>query len=306
MNTSRVFLRKIKTFVRKPKVLLVKLLTFFSPLIKDRSYLKLLFYLKLGYKLDLKNPQTFNQKLNWMKLYYRKPLLSILSDKYSVKDYVKERIGEEYVVKNYGVWDTFEEIDFDQLPTKFVLKTTHDQGGVVVCHDKSSFAYEAAREKINKHLKKSLYFKFREWPYKNIKPRVIAEEFLTDNNQELNDYKFFCFNGKAKVMYIATDRSTGKVKFDFYDIDFNHLDLVQTYPKSGRNLDKPQNYELMVDLANKLSEGLPQVRIDFYNINGKILFGEYTFFHHGGLQPFYPQTWDYTFGSWIDLGLEKC
>src|SRR5690606_33307991 len=146
----------------------------------------------------------------------------------------------------------------------FVLKTTHDQGGVIVCDDKSTFDIDKARTKLNKHLKQNLYYKFREWPYKNIKPRIIAEELLMDSNTELNDYKFFCFNGEAKVMYIASDRNTGKVKFDFYDIDFNHLDLVQTYPQSGRALEKPKNYDLMVSLANTLSEGLPQVRIDFY------------------------------------------
>src|SRR5690606_1351983 len=263
------------------------------------------FYLKVGYKLDLKNPKTFNQKLNWMKLYYRDEALSRLSDKYEVKEYVKKTIGDQFVVKNYGVWDAFDQIDFEKLPSKFVLKTTHDQGGVIVCDDKSTFDIDKARAKINKHLRQNLYYKFREWPYKNIKPRIIAEEFLVDSDKKLDDFKFFCFNGKVKAMYIATERNSGNVKFDFFDIEFNHLNIVQSYPQSGKSFEKPANYELMVDLASRLSKGLPQVRIDFYNVNGKVFFGEFTFFHHGGLHPFHPEEWDYEFGSYIDLSLVK-
>ncbi|HRN54814.1 MAG TPA: ATP-grasp fold amidoligase family protein [Agriterribacter sp.] len=268
----------------------------------DRLYLKLLFPLGTGYRLNLKNPQTYNQKLQWLNLNYRDPLLCKLADKHDVKNYVKEMIGEEYVVKSYGVWRSFEEIDFNTLPAQFVLKTTHDSGGIVICKDKSTLDLEKAREKINRHLKKNLFYTFREWVYKNIEPRIIAEEFLVDESKvELKDYKFFCFNGEPKAMFIATGRQSGNTMFDFYDISFNHLDIIQGYPQSGKIVEKPKNYALMVELAGKLSKGLPHVRIDFYNIDGKILFGEYTFFHFAGIEPFQPQKWDYEFGSWIDL-----
>lgn len=293
--------RKVKTLVRKPNVVLVKLIYLLSPLLPDKFYLNLLFYFRVGYRLNFKNPQTFNEKLNWMKLYYRNPLLSSLSDKYTVKEYVRKKIGGEYVVKNYGVWDSFDDIDFATLPDRFVLKTTHDQGGVVVCHDRGAFDVEGARLKLNLHLERNLFWKYREWPYKLIKPQIIAEEFLESDENDLNDYKFFCFDGSVKLMYIATGRNRGEVKFDFFDMDFNPVDLVQAYPRSGDNFKKPENFDDMVQIANKLSKDLPQVRIDLYNIRGKIFFGEFTFFHHGGLQPFHPKSWDYLLGSYINL-----
>ncbi len=288
--------------IDEPKSLFIKTLHLLSPLMSDKLYSKLLFPLMTGYKLDLKNPQTYNQKLQWLNLNYRNPLLCKLADKYEVKNYVKEMIGEAYVVKTYGIWNSFNEIDFDSLPSQFVLKTTHDSGGIVICKDKSKLALEKAREKINRHLKKNLFYTFREWVYKDITPRIIAEEFLVDESKtELKDYKFFCFNGEPKAMFIATGRQEGNTMFDFYDINFNHLDIVQGHPQSGKVIEKPKNYALMVALAEKLSKGLPHVRIDFYNIDGKILFGEYTFFHFAGMEPFCPEKWDYEFGSWIDL-----
>src|SRR5690606_13605923 len=200
MEIIEKLFRKINTIKRKPNTILIKMVQAIAPLLDDKTYLKIFFYLKVGYKLDLKNPKTFNQKLNWMKLYYRDEALSRLSDKYEVKEYVKKTIGDQFVVKNYGVWDAFDQIDFEKLPSKFVLKTTHDQGGVIVCDDKSTFDIDKARAKINKHLRQNLYYKFREWPYKNIKPRIIAEEFLVDSDKKLDDFKFFCFNCKVKIV----------------------------------------------------------------------------------------------------------
>ncbi|HUN01333.1 MAG TPA: ATP-grasp fold amidoligase family protein [Niabella sp.] len=302
MMGVQTIIRKTRTLIKQPKSLLINTLRLLSPFMSDRLYLKLLFPLGTGYRLNLKNPQTYNQKLQWLNLNYRDPLLCKLADKHDVKNYVKEMIGEEYVVKSYGVWRSFEEIDFNTLPAQFVLKTTHDSGGIVICKDKSTLDLEKAREKINRHLKKNLFYTFREWVYKNIEPRIIAEEFLVDESKvELKDYKFFCFNGEPKAMFIATGRQSGNTMFDFYDISFNHLDIIQGYPQSGKIVEKPKNYALMVELAGKLSKGLPHVRIDFYNIDGKILFGEYTFFHFAGIEPFQPQKWDYEFGSWIDL-----
>lgn len=297
--------KRITTVISNPKKIFIILLYFISPLINDKTYLKLLFPLCTGYKLDLKKPVTYNQKLQWLKIYYRKPIMTKMVDKYEAKQYVKETIGEEYVVKNFGIWNSFDEIDFNSLPSQFVLKTTHDQGGIVICKDKNQFNYDAARKILNSHLKRKYYYLSREWPYKDVHPRILAEEYMVDESGiELKDYKFFCFNGKVKALFIASDRQSGKeVKFDFYDENFNFLDIVQIHPQSGKINIKPMNYDKMVLLAEKLSANFPHVRIDFYNINGKIYVGEFTFFHHGGLVPFHPEKWDYLFGEWISLDL---
>lgn len=303
----KVFLRKIKTMVRKPKMILIKILRLISPFLNDKVYLKLLFPLSVGYQLDLNNPSTYNQKLQWLKLYYRKPIMTKMVDKYEVKLVVSKLIGEEYVIKNYGIWDDFDEIDFDALPSQFVLKTTHDQGGVVIVKDKGSFNKKQAKTKLHKHLRFKHYNLSREWPYKNVKPRILAEEFMEDpNTKDLKDYKFFCFDGKVKALFIAAERQSGnEVKFDFFDREFNHLDIVQSHPKSNITYTKPDNFDEMVRLAERLSKGVPHVRVDLYTIGEKIYFGEFTFFHHGGLVGFTPHKWDYTFGSWIDIDALK-
>lgn len=293
---------KVKTFIKNPKVVLIKILYFISPILGDKTYLSLLFPLKVKYRLNLRDPRTYNEKLQWMKLYYRKPLMCKLVDKYEVKTYVKEKIGSQYVVTNYGVWDSFDEIDFTTLPSQFVLKTTHDQGGVVICRDKSEFNFDKAKEKLNRHLKRNFYLLLREWPYKDVKPRIIAEELLADDSEgEIDDYKFFCFNGEPKMMFISTERQAGKPKFNFYDIDFNELDIIRGAGKSNKDIMRPVNYDLMVSLARELSAGLPHVRVDFYSVREEVLFGEYTFFSGGGLKPFYPEKWDRIMGDWIQL-----
>lgn len=303
----KVFLRKIKTMVRKPKMILIKILRLISPFLNDKVYLKLLFPLSVGYQLDLNNPSTYNQKLQWLKIYYRNPILSKMVDKYEAKHSVSNLIGEEYVIKNYGVWNHFDDIDFDKLPLKFVLKTTHDQGGVVIVKDKFSFDMKKAKIKLTKHLKFKHFNLSREWPYKNVVPRIIAEEYMEDpNTKDLKDYKFFCFDGKVKALFIAAERQSGsEVKFDFFDRDFNHLDIVQSHPQSNVSHTKPDNFDKMIEIAEKLSNGVPHVRVDLYAISDRIYFGEFTFFHHGGLVPFTPKKWDYTFGSWIDLNVVK-
>jgi hypothetical protein len=299
---NRTIIRKLRTVLNAPKTLLVRLLYLFSPCINDKTYLKLLFPLKLGYKLNLKNPKSYNEKLNWLKLYYRDATLPRLVDKYEYKEHVKKIIGESFVIKTYGIWDSFEEIDFDSLPQKFVLKTTHDQGGVIICKDKYAFNFEKAHSKIQKHLKRNLFYLMREWPYKYVRPRIIAEEYLVDESgTELKDYKFYCFNGIPKFMYIASGRQAGH-HFDFYDMDFNHLDISRTgYTPSGVQFKKPKNWDMMKEFAMKMSLGHPHVRIDFYNINEKLLFGEFTLFQGGGLMRFYPPKWDYEFGKYLQL-----
>ena len=255
----------------------------------------------MGRKCDLKNPKTFNEKLNYLKLHDHNPLYPSLVDKASVREYVKEKIGKEYLVPMLGLWDSADDIDFDALPSSFVLKCTHDSASFVLCPDKSNFDKEAAIAKLNEALKVNYYYETREWVYKDLTPRIIAEEFLEDNeDKELRDYKIFCFNGEPKLMYIATDRAIHETKFDFFDMDFNHIDMRQHYPNSEKILHKPKNFELMKELASKLSAGLKHVRVDFYEVNGRVYFGEMTFYNNCGMTPIDPIEWDYKIGEWLE------
>jgi len=259
---------------------------------------------RMGYEPNLENPITYSEKLQWLKLYDHNPLYTTLVDKYAVKQYVGERIGFEYIIKTLGVWDKFDKIDFASLPNQFVLKCTHDSGGLVICKDKTKLDIEAARKTINKCLKHNFYYSGFEWPYKNVKPRIIAEEYMEDTKtKELRDYKFFCFDGKVKFLFIATERQKEgeDVKFDFFDKDFNHLPFCQGHENAPILPEKPLRFEDMKVLAEKLSAGIPQVRVDLYEVDGCIYFGEMTFFHHGGWTRFDPEEWDTIFGKEIHL-----
>ena len=270
----------------------------------DALYLKIAFPTFTGYKLDLKNPKTFNEKLQWLKLYNRNPAYTQMVDKFAVREYIAKKIGEEYLIPLLGVWDRFEDINFSQLPNQFVLKPTHDSGSVIICKDKSKLDIKETQNKINKSLKRNFYYAGREWPYKDVKPRIFAEKYMVDESgYELKDYKFFCFDGIPRAMFVASDRQVQgeEVKFDFYDMNFEHLPFVQGHPKSNRQIQRPESFERMKELAGKLSTGIPHVRVDFYDINGKIYFGELTFSHVGGWVPFVPKEWDEIFGGWIKL-----
>jgi hypothetical protein len=224
-----------------------------------------------------------------------------------VKKYISAKIGNEYVIPTLGIWDKFDDIDFDKLPDQFVLKCTHDSGGIVICTDKSNFNVNSAKRKIEKSLKFNFFYIAREWAYKSVKPRIIAEMYMMDESGlELKDYKFFCFNGEVKALFIATDRNTKneETKFDFYDINFNHLPIRHGHPNAIKPIDKPFGFEKMIEIASILSKNIPHVRVDLYNINGKIYFGEFTFFHHAGFVAFEPDEWDYIFGNWIQLPIE--
>lgn len=270
----------------------------------DEAYLKRKYRIVFGKELDLEHPKTYFEKLQWLKLYYRNPLFTQLVDKYSVKQYVAEKIGAEYIIPTLGVWDRFEDIEFDKLPNQFVLKCTHDSGGLVICRDKDKLDKEAAKKKIERCLKKNFYWVCREWPYKDVKPRIIAEQYLEDRKtNELRDYKFLTFGGETKIMYIASERQKPgeDVKFDFFDLDFHHLDIKNVHDNAEIIPEKPNTFETMVRLANALAEGIPHVRVDFYEVNGKIYFGEMTFSHMGGFAPFTPSKWDDILGSWLNL-----
>ena len=274
----------------------------------DEMYLKLLFRAIMKKKLDLNNPKTYSEKLQWIKLYDRNPLYTSLVDKYLVKEYVKEKIGEEYIIPTYGVWDSFDEIDFSKLPNQFVMKCTHDSGGLIICRDKTKLDFMRAKRKIEKYLNKSFYWFGREWPYKDVQPRIIIEEYMEDSKtKELRDYKFFAFDGVVRAVFVATERqsTSEETKFDFFDENFNHLDLINGHPNADNMPEKPTCFEEMKTLASILSKGLPEARIDFYEVDGRVYFGEITFFHWSGLKPFEPEKWDEVFGSWIKLPYSK-
>ena len=277
-------------------------------IIPDRAYIKMQYYLRMDKKLDFNEPKTFNEKLQWLKLYDRENDNSKYVDKYLVREYVARTIGEEYLIPLLGVWDDASEIDFDTLPDQFVLKCTHDSNSVIICTDKKSFDRKSAHEKLKKKLRTNFYYYAREWPYKNIKPRIICEAFMEDKETaELRDYKFFCFDGVPKAMFIATDRQNEEkdTAFDFYDIEGHHMNVKQGHPNADSVPELPKNFVLMKQLAERLSSGFPHVRIDFYEINGKVFFGEITFFHFSGLMRFIPDDIDYVFGDWLTLPDKK-
>lgn len=271
-----------------------------KPWMSDEKYLKQKYKKIFGKELDLENPQTFSEKLQWLKLYNRNPEYTKMVDKYEAKKYVASIIGEEYIVPTYGVWNKFSEIDFDSLPNQFVLKTTHDSGGVVICKDKAKFDYKAAKKKLTKSLKRNYYWLGREWPYKNVKPRIIAEKYLEDDGDALTDYKFFCFSGKPQLMYISKDKSENPGT-DFFDMDFKNLSIKMRDENSKKLPSKPEKFYMMQNFAEKLSYVAPHLRVDFFCIDNVIFVGELTFFHMSGFQKISPEEWDYKLGEMIKL-----
>lgn len=270
--------------------------------IPDSIYIQIYYFAHFKKFCDLKKPSTYNEKLNWLKLHDHNPVYPTLVDKYEAKEYVARIIGNEYIIPTLGVWDTFDDIDFEKLPNQFVLKCTHDSEGLVIVKDKKKLDKNAAKEKIEAALKQNFYYIGREWPYKDVRPRIIAEQYMEDHvDGELRDYKFFCFDGEPKAMFIASDRASDHVKFDYYDLKFNHLDIKQKYPHAQEALRKPVTFEKMIDFSKILSKGFSHVRVDFYEVDGHLYFGELTFYHFSGFMPFEPDRWDKVFGDWLKL-----
>lgn len=270
----------------------------------DKTYLKVRYYQHFKKRLNLNNPQTFNEKLQWLKLYDRNSLYTNLVDKYEVRKYIAETIGEEYLIPLIGVWDRFEDIDFSKLPNQFVLKCTHDSGGLVICKDKSKLDIEVTRKKINNPLKRNFYYLGREWPYKNVKPRIICEELLKTKDGRLPiDYKFHCFSGEPDNVMVCIGRDSGSPKFFFFDTEWKLL----RYNVAGINaandftLPKPKKIDEMFEIARELSIGLPFVRVDLYCEEEKIYLGELTFFPQSGFDPNLLNTTDILFGDKIKL-----
>lgn len=303
-------MRTIKEYIGNPsrtfRGIGYHIITSLVPFLSDSFYLKLIFRNRLGYSLNLDNPKTFNEKIQWLKLESRKhPEYTKMVDKVSAKDYVSSIIGKEYIIKTLGVWNSVDEIEWEKLPNQFCIKSSNDSGGVVVCKDKATLNIESAKKKLS-HLGSRDYTKYnKEFPYRNVPQRIIAEEYKEDESGfELKDYKIFCFNGEPKMIFVGSDRQLGKTKFDFYDLDWNHLPIQQEYPNNPNGIPKPKNLRAMLDVAKKLSAGFAHLRVDLYNCNGKIYFGELTFFHNSGLFPWNPTEWDYKLGEWLKLPIE--
>lgn len=295
---------KIKKALRDPYFACSLLLDRMGRFVNDENFVKWSYFLTFHRKLNLENPQTFNEKLQWLKLYDRREEYTQMVDKYEAKKHVASIIGEEYIIPTLGIYDTFEEIDFNKLPNQYVLKCTHDSGGVAICKDKATFDVKAARKLLSRNLKRNKYWSCREYPYKNIKPRLIIEKYMEDANQkDLIDYKIMCFNGKAQMIFTCTERYSGGLKVTFFDLDWNKMPFERHYPSSDKVIEKPKCLQKMIDLSEKLSQGISFVRMDWYEINGKIYFGEYTFYPGSGYEEFTPEEWDYKLGQYLHLPL---
>lgn len=302
-------------YVKTPKKLVVLLLQHYGGWIPDRVYLKWLYRVKMGKKLDLKNPKTYSEKLQWLKLYDRKPEYTMMVDKYAVKDYVAGIIGERYIIPTIGVWNKLEDIEWDILPDKFVIKTTYGGGssGVVICKDKSTFDKNKAIAKLKRSMKQDIYRSLREWPYKDVPRKILAEEYINPAPivTDLPDYKWYCFNGEPKYCQVICDRSS-KETIDFFDIEWNHQDFIGLNPVSGSKFkpaantpSRPQNLELQVEIARKLSKDIPFSRVDIYEVDEKEYFGEITFYPASGFGVFDPDRYNEVLGEMLVLPGEK-
>ena len=297
-------MNKMIKYIKNPSNIIIYLMNknFFNWM-SDEQYLKIKYRLIMKKKLDLEKPQTYNEKLQWLKLNDRKNGYTKMVDKYEAKKYVASVIGEQYIIPTLGVWEKFKDINFEILPKQFVLKPTHTSGDVFICKDKNNIDYKKLKKKVNKWLKRKYYFLHREWPYKNVKPRIIAETYI-ENKEEigLKDYKFMCFNGKVKCSFVCTNRNSKQgLSVDFFDLNWKKMPFTRHYPNSGEHINKPINYNQMLQLAEKLAKNIPFVRVDFYEVNRKIYFGELTFYPGAGFEEFSPEKYDRVLGEWLEL-----
>lgn len=298
---------KIKTLINlftQPRQMVVFLASNgFLDWIPDKTYLRMFYWGMIGKRLNLENPRGFNEKLQWLKLNYHDPSYVKLVDKYDVKTYVHEKYLEIKLIHTLGVWKNVDEIDFNKLPKQFVLKCTHDSGSVIICKEKQQLDVEKTKKDLQRSLKMNMYKYGREWVYKEVQPRIIAEEYIQDSDsEELKDYKFMCFDGKVKCCFVCSDRfSPEGLHVTFFDREWNVLPFTRHYPRREGGIPKPSNLNKMIEYAEQMSVGMPFVRIDFYLVNDEIYFGEYTFFPGCGFEEFTPDEWDYTLGDWIKL-----
>ena len=295
----------IYTLKHDKKTFFASLVLCFGFLFPNEVYLRLLFWLKVGYKLDFTNPKTYNEKLQWLKLYYHKPEFHKMVDKFEVKELVAKLIGPEFIIPTYGIWDSIRDIEWEALPNQFVLKTTHGGGGggIVICKDRESFKYQEAKKVLRRSYCQDIYRNYREWPYKGLKKRIIAEKYIQEEGSPfLHDYKVMCFNGKAKLIEYHEGRYTSQHTQDFYDTDWNLTSITQgSYGLNNTIVaERPVLLEQMISLSEVLAKGLPHIRVDWYIVNNRLYFGELTFFDGSGLCPFDKYEDDLMLGSWID------
>lgn len=276
--------------------------------LSDEKYLKFCYFLRIGKKLNLYNPKTFNEKLQWLKINDRNPRYINMVDKYEVKKYIESTIGLEYVIPTFGIYNSFQEINFEKLPKRFVIKCTHNSGGVVVVNDKDKINIKDLEKKFNRMLKKNFFYVGREWPYKNIVPRIIIEENIQeeDSKEQIKDYKIMCFNGEPKCSFVCSNRNAESgLCVNFYDYNWKPMPFERHYPKNKQEIEKPSQYNKMLELAKKLSKDIPFVRVDFYQKGEQIYFGELTFYPGSGMEEFTPDEWDEKLGKWIELPKKK-
>lgn len=300
-------MKKLIRYIKKPSNIIIYLSNkSFFKWISDKVYLKIKFKLIMGKSLNFEKVQTFNEKLQWLKLNDRKEIYTTMVDKYETKKYVSDIIGEKYIVPLLEVYDKFEEIDFEKLPNKFVLKPTHTSGNVFICKDKSKVDYKKLKKQVNKWLKRKYYYCHREWPYKNVKPRIIAEKYIEDaGGQDLMDYKLFCFNGNAKIILVCSNRKGSFKNTNFYDTNWNLLPFTRAnHENNFMGIKRPEQLEEMLEIAEKLSKEIPFVRVDLYETNGNVYFGEMTFFPSAGFEGFKPKEYDKILGDMLQLSKE--
>jgi hypothetical protein len=296
MDTKKI----IKKYLLNPRLIPATLASLAFSGADDETYLKILFPIRTGYVLNLKNPQTFNEKLQFLKLYRYRPEYTQMTDKLAVRRYVKERIGEDLFPKIYGEWINFSQIDFEKLPDNFVLKTNHDSGSVLIVRDKSKLDIKKEKKLFDKSISKNFYKSSRERPYKDIMPKIFAEEFLHD---DIIDYKLMCFNGKVKCSFTCSERKTG-LKVTWYDYGWNRMPFERLYPSSKADIKKPVNYNKMIEIAERLSSGMEFLRVDFYEENSRAYLSELTFYPGAGMEFFRPFEWDKRLGDWLDIKME--
>jgi hypothetical protein len=295
-------MNKLVEYLKNPIKIKKGLLFRMAPYIEDdATFLKIKWKICMDYPLNLDNPKTYNEKLQWLKLHDRKPEYMTMVDKYEAKLYVSKIIGEDYIIPTIAVYNNVEAIDFESLPDQFVLKCTHDSGGVVICEDKANLDIDSVITKLRKRYNNNWFLFYREWPYKNLKHRIIAEQYITTQNNDLKDYKFYCFDGVVKAIMVAEGRFSEKKSFSYFDTNWNKLDFTWGAPKPTVYPTKPEHFSEMLEIAEELSKGIPHVRVDLYNVDGKIYFGELTFYDGSGMQAFEPRQWDYKFGEYINL-----
>lgn len=302
------FFKKLISYIKDPRKIYVrsaiKKLQKEGANLSDEDYLKRMFKIKLGYELDLTNPKTFNEKMQFLKLYNRQPIYTTMADKHAVKEFVASRIGKKYIAKEFGCWPNIEQIDFDKLPDKFVLKTTHGCGGMKFLDKTKGFEKDELSKFFESGLKLNYYLTCREWPYKDITPQIIAEEFLKDDmHNVLPVYKLFCFNGEPYIAQVIQNDKLPNETIDYVDMEWNFIKLKQDFSNSRKRnrISRPDRFEEMKELARKLSNGIPFVRCDFYVVNGNIYFSEFTFFSDAGFEKFHPKKWDLILGNKIDI-----